>query len=51
MWQKLKEQLPAIIITAAIVIVAAWFMVTKIANRIGLSFRAKQKRPRRLPPR
>ncbi len=33
MWQKLKEQLPAIIITAAIVIVAAWFMVTKIAER------------------
>lgn len=33
MWQKLKEQLPAIIITAALVIAAAAFMVRTIVER------------------
>ena len=33
MWQKLKEQIPAIIITAALVLVAAGFMVNKITVR------------------
>lgn len=33
MWQKLKEQIPAIIITTALVIVAAFFMVRSITER------------------
>lgn len=33
MWQKLKEQIPAILITAALVIAAAVFMVQKISER------------------
>lgn len=33
MWQKLKEQIPAIIITAALIIAAAAFMVQKIAQQ------------------
>jgi hypothetical protein len=33
MWQKLKEQIPAILITAALVVVAASFMVKSIVER------------------
>ena len=33
MWQKFKEQIPAVLITAALVIAAAFFMVRSIAEK------------------